>query len=377
VRKPDGTDAAVELVVPDSVVLRTLAQPEMAHARWQSFLDVRVLPAGNARTPDLPPLSGSFRVVGDVVRFEPRFPLEPGMTYRAEFDPVRFHAVTQTLTQAGTVGADKPYGETKLVAVYSPPKKPAQPTTQVTAIYPSSDLLPENLLRFYIVFSAPMSRGEAYRRIRLLETTTRKPVEAPFLELNEELWSNDGTRFTLLFDPGRIKRGLRPREEVGPVLEAGKSYSLVIDREWPDAAGNALKVSVQKTFRVGPSDDSSPDPKVWAVLPPPAHTRNSLEVRFPEPLDRALLARLIAVHDANGRMVPGEVSVGENEKVWKFKPNAAWNEGAYRLVVGTELEDVAGNSVARPFEVDLTAPISRHVSAETVAVTFRIGPRTR
>ena len=49
-------------------------------------------------------------------------------------------------------------------------------------------------------------------------------MDAPFLELDEELWSPDGTRFTLVFDPGRIKRGLKPREEAGPILEAGKSY---------------------------------------------------------------------------------------------------------------------------------------------------------
>ena len=104
-------------------------------------------------------------------------------------------------------------------------------------VYPSRDLLPENLLQFYIFFSAPMSRGEAYRRITLLDIATGKIVDAPFLELDEELWSPDGTRFTLVFDPGRIKRGLKPREEVGPVLEAGKSYSLVIDRQWLDALG--------------------------------------------------------------------------------------------------------------------------------------------
>ena len=87
----------------------------------------------------------------------------------------------------------------------------------------------------------------------------------PFLELDEELWSPDGTRFTLLFDPGRVKRGLKPREELGPVLEAGKSYSLVIDRDWLDASGNSLKAGFRKTFRVGPPDETSPDPKTWTV----------------------------------------------------------------------------------------------------------------
>ena len=62
----------------------------------------------------------------------------------------------------------------------------------MTHVYPSRAMLPENLLRLYIHFSAPMSRGEAYRRIRLLDATG-KPVDDPFLELDEELWSRDGS----------------------------------------------------------------------------------------------------------------------------------------------------------------------------------------
>ena len=156
-----------------------------------------------------------------------------------------------------------------------------------------------------------MSRGEAYRRIKLLEAATGKRVDAPFLELDEELWSPDGTRFTLLFDPGRIKRGLRPREEVGPVLEAGKSYSLVIDRHWLDASGNLLKAGFRKTFRVGPPDETSPDPKTWTIDAPRAGSRDPLEVRFPEPLDRALLDRLIWVENADAKVVAGQISLGD------------------------------------------------------------------
>ncbi|MCL6608417.1 MAG: hypothetical protein K6T74_10025, partial [Geminicoccaceae bacterium] len=93
--------------------------------------------------------------------------------------------------------------------------------------YPTSDQLPENQLRFYIHFSAPMSRGEAYARIRLLDSAG-KPIDAAFLELGEELWDPSGKRFTLLIDPGRIKRGLRPREDLGPVLEAGSALGFLV-----------------------------------------------------------------------------------------------------------------------------------------------------
>ena len=199
-----------------------LRRPEMTIDRWNSILVVRVVPSNASRTSDQPPLWGSYRVADDLIRFEPRFPLEPGMSYEAEFDPVRLHDVARALTPPGGIAIGQPGSTTRLIAHYSPPKKPAQSTTQVAEIYPSRDLLPENLLRFTIFFSAPMSRGEAYRRIKLLDLARARRVDAPFLELDEELWSPDGTRFTLVFDPGRIKRGLKPREEVGPVLEAGQ-----------------------------------------------------------------------------------------------------------------------------------------------------------
>jgi hypothetical protein len=41
------------------------------------------------------------------------------------------------------------------------------------------------------------------------------------------------------------------------------------------------------------------------------------------------------------------------------------------------LEDVAGNSIARPFEVDEVSPITRRIASETVDLPFRIGPPSR
>jgi hypothetical protein len=343
---------------------------------WTSFLTVRVVRDPPAQSEPLPPLWGSYQLAGDVVRFEPRFPMEPGVRYRAEFDPARLHAVVLALAPRRESSQPKARSAAKLVAEFALPAQSAQATTRVVEVDPTRAALPENLLRFYIHFSAPMSRGEAYRHIRLLDATG-KPVDAPFLELNEELWSRDGTRFTLLFDPGRIKRGLKPREEVGPVLEAGKSYELVIDRDWPDAQGRLLTGGFRKSFRAGPPDETSPDPQNWIVRAPRADTREPLEVRFPEPLDRALLDRLIAVQAGTGKALPGQVSVAGEETIWRWTPLDPWQPGDYRLVVGTELEDVAGNSIARPFEVDLTGPISERVTPETVSLPFRIGPGPR
>jgi hypothetical protein len=369
--------AAVEVAGIDPATLRAVARAEMTIDRWHSILVVRVVPADATRTSDQPPLWGSYRVSDNLLRFEPRFPLEPGISYKAQFDPVRLHDVARAMTPSGGLAVGQPPSTARLIAHYSPPKKPARATTQVTAIYPSGDLLPENLLRFTIFFSAPMSQGEAYRRITLHDDARGKIVDAPFLELDEELWSPDGTRFTLVFDPGRIKRGLKPREEVGPVLEEGRSYALVIDRQWVDGSGNLLKTGFRKAFRVGPPDDTSPDPKTWTVQSPGAASRDALEVRFPEALNRALLDRLIWVENADAKVVAGQVSVDAAETRWRFTPASPWQKGGYRLVVETELEDLAGNNVAQPFEVDTTGPISTRVTTKTVELPFRIGPLTR
>jgi hypothetical protein len=141
--------------------------------------------------------------------------------------------------------------------------------------------------------------------------------------------------------------------------------------------GHPLSRGFRKSFRVETPDDTSPDPKNWIVRPPRAETREALEVHFPEPLDRALLDRLIAIQDGAGQVVPGRVSVIDQETRWQWTPNAPWRPGAYRLVIGTELEDVAGNSIARPFEVDLVSPISPRVTTETVSLPLRIGPAPR
>ena len=248
-RKADGKDATVEVIGIDRKTLSALEkQPGMTRERWMSCLAVRVLPAlPSVTASDTPPLLGSYRVEGDVLRFVPRFPLEPGLRYRAELDPSRLLEIAERTAKGRILGlprsaAHRGSRPNSRLPGDLPPRPPRSPRSTPRA------RLPENLLRFYIYFSAPMSRGEAYRHIRLLDAAG-KPVDTPFLELDEELWSRDGMRFTLLFDPGRIKRGLKPREELGPVLEAGKSYQLVVDRDWLDAEGNPLKTEFRKTLR--------------------------------------------------------------------------------------------------------------------------------
>jgi hypothetical protein len=259
----------------------------------------------------------------------------------------------------------------RVLAEFVVPKPSSSSTTIVEHVYPTTNRLPENVLKFYIHFSAPMSRGEAYRSVHLLDSAGHE-VELPFLELDEELWDPQAKRFTLFFDPGRIKRGLKPREDVGPAVEQGKSYTLVIDRAWSDAKGNPLKESFRKRFQVGPPEERPPDPKTWKIRSPRAGGAEPVVVTFPKPMDHALLGRLLWITDPSNRKVAGSIAITKEETCWTFTSRESWAAGTYHLVAGTTLEDLAGNSIGRPFDLDVLHPLQRHLTEQTVRVPFDV-----
>jgi len=339
--------------------LRALARLEQSLERWQQLFAVYVEHGGDRA--QQPAMLGSYRVEKDALRFQPRFPLQHGVSYRAVFHPEHLPG------RAGP--AEKPIE----MLLRLPKAKPAVPTV-VTAVYPSRDDLPENQLKFYLLFSAPMSRGEAYQHIRLVHDDGKVDDRA-FLELPQELWDREGKRLTLLLDPGRVKRELAPREEFGPVLEAGKRYTLIIDREWKDGEGNPLKESFRKTFRVLPPDPTQPNPKTWKIEPPPAGSTKPLVMTSPKSLDHALMHRMLWVIDERGRKVAGTVEVTRQETCWRFSPAAAWTAGRYHLVADTWLEDLAGNSIARPFETDEQSAAEHENNAKTVQLPFEVRSR--
>jgi hypothetical protein len=176
---------------------------------------------------------------------------------------------------------------------------------------------------------------------------------------------------TLLFDPGRIKRGLKPREELGPALLDGGSYTLQIDSQWRDGRGQPLKETWSKSFRVAPPDDRQPDTADWKITAPAAATREALRVQFDEPLDHGLSRSMISIEDSAGGQVPGEIEVANQETEWLFTPSEPWRAGTYELVVDTRIEDLAGNSIARTFEVDLFDTVQREVPERRVRIPWQ------
>jgi hypothetical protein len=344
----------VEVSGLPSDTLAVLQSTSWPATNWLRLLAVFVEQPGVESVPML----GEHRVEGALLRFLPAFPLESGLRYRAVFD-------------AGQLPGASSAAAGKVTSVLQVPVQPERATTTVTQVYPSADVLPENLLKFYLHFSAPMSRGNIYEHIHLLNEANQ-PVELPFLELAEELWSADMMRLTLFIDPGRIKREVKPLEEIGPALVAGRRFTLVIGAGWKDANGNRLKRGFTKRFTVGPPDRSPPDPRRWGYQAPPIRTREPLAIDLAKPMDSALALRMIHVVDEAGREVPGQPLLTERERIWKFLPQHSWKAGRYSLIVETTIEDLAGNNIGKAFEVDVFDGGAKRLEQPTVKLPFEL-----
>lgn len=271
------------------------------------------------------PVLGKITRIDDALRFDPRFPIAGTVAVRVKArDRVFEFPAMQSL---------------------------AAPTTRVERIYPTTDQIPANQLKFYVEFSAAMLPGEAWQNVELLDSN-RKPIELAFLELDPELWDREHRRLTILFDPGRIKRGVLPRDEVGAALEAGKTYTLQVKPSWRDANRVRLAAAMSKSFTVVEEDRTAIDPASWKLHIPKAGTREPLVIDFHESLDAALALRLITMP------IEGVAELGSAEASWKFTPAQAWQEGQFEIAIDTALEDLAGNKVGRPFDVDTFDPVT-------------------
>ena len=305
---------------------------------WFSVFPVYA--AGN----ETQPMLGTYSFEGSTLTFRPRFPIARGVSYQAKL-----------ISKGALLTA----------AVFDPAPAPP-PSTRVTAIYPSTDKLPVNTLRLYIYFSAPMSRGEALQHIHLV-TDDGKNARQAFLEIDQELWDPALRRLTLLFDPGRIKRGLVPAQQLGTPLKEGLHYTLSIDKDWHDAQGVTLTQSFEKSFTAIAADRTAPAPKLWRIVTPRADTLDPLIVTFPKPMDHALLQRMLQVDG-----VPGRAVIAQNETAWRFTPGAPWHPGTYSISAENLLEDISGNHLDRPFDVDLSTQAPASVGERRLTLPFAV-----
>jgi len=348
------TEGIIQVVgLPDDELAR-LRRVSWSNEEWQALFRVSVDGTGK----DLPAVLGNYAVVDRALQFRPAFPLDPGRRYRA-------------VLNRRVLGLRD--GEAVVEVVVSLPAPNLSPRTIVEQVYPSAGVVPENLLKLYVHFSRPMGRSDGLPFVHLLDAFGTEIQEA-FLPLGAEFWNYDGTRYTVFFDPGRVKRGLLPNEQMGRALVAGQRYALVIDREWLDADGLPLKSSYRKDFIAGPADMSALDVAAWQLQPPAAGTRDPLVIDFPESLDRGLLERTLGVTTERDEVVPGEAHVAREERGWRFVPQEPWRPGAFKLVALSILEDLAGNKIGKPFEVDIFERVDRPEERESYVIPFSVRP---
>lgn len=276
---------------------------------------------------DQAPISGEYSIERGKLIFVPSFAFLKSKTYRAQFqlngDFITRDFMIQNLNR---------------------------PKAEVHEIYPSATELPLNVLRFYLQFTDSMSRGFAYDNIHFVaaDGDTLKDV---YLELEEELWSPDMKRFTLLLDPGRIKRGLKSLEDLGYVFEQGKRYTLVVNKNWHDAHDMPMSKGFEKRFKTAGLYETYQGSLSLGNIPE-SGTTNPVNLKSSYPNDYALLQRVVQVVDNQGNEIEGIIEIKKNETLWEFTPDKSWSAESYQVRIERILEDVTGNNMINPFDVD-------------------------
>jgi hypothetical protein len=323
----------------DPHLLAGLGGCEQVGQLLRSILRVRVAEAGGVEGEDLPDVFGRYQVLQGGIRFTPHFPFESGVRYRASFDP-------------------RPLGRPELSEVgtldFSFPREITAVSSEVKNVFPSADSLPENLLRFYACFSNSMQRGQAEAHIRLLGPDG-EPAPDVLYRPPVELWDRSMRHLTILLDPGRLKREVGPNRELGPPLEPGHKYTLMIGSGMVDVSGHPLRKGFCKRFRVTEAVRERISVERWKIVPPATKSRQPLALILPKPLDWALLLRSITIASEGGRLVNGRIEIDQGERRWSFAPILPWTAGAYSVRVASSLEDVCGNSLLGPFDRPLRA----------------------
>ncbi len=317
---------------PDLEKLKTL---NLTQQEWQTLFPIYVghIELSIKRAP----VAGTYSIQESSVIFLPHYPLLPGQYYQAIFD---FSKIVSAPYNTKNIP--------RFAISFQIPKRQSLPTT-VTQVYPSADILPENLLRFYIYFSSPMREGVALNHIHLMDDKGDF-LENVFLDTVEELWDPTMTCLTVFLDPARVKTGLTMHNQLGRALVAGNSYCLVIDKDWHDVNGASLLSPFEKKFSISKAKTAPPNINDWAIISPTVKTKLPISIKFTSSFDRILLMTCIKVLKPNGELCIGRIDITHHETQWHFIPKEEWEVGSYKLEISSKLEDITGNNLQSPFE---------------------------
>jgi hypothetical protein len=351
----DTTERAtyIEVTGLSRADLTTLSRANLSADEWSALLHVTLRSSASTSGDEAPAMAGRYRIENSV-RFFPSYPFDAGGEYDVRFDPSR-------VSRAGLSAH-------ATSATISIPDTSRSPSTRVSSIYPGSDLIPENLLRMYVVFSKPMGQQGGRDYITFFDDSGRE-VPDVVVPLDTDLWNPERTRYTVILDPGRVKREILPNREMGRALHNGTGLTLLIKREWPDAHELPLTSEYRRRFLIGPAQEQALSTAQWRVAPPAAGTRDPVTVAFSRMLDFGLLQRSLSVRRGDSN-IAGHGRVGPAEIWWQFVPDSEWQRGPYMLKVEPILEDVAGNRIGRAFEVLSRGDAVPAESAVPVLVPF-------
>jgi hypothetical protein len=231
----------------------------------------------------------------------------------------------------------------------------SHPAPHVVSISPAARSIPANTLRLYVTFDHSARGMVATRDLRLLDAAGRT-IDGAFMDFGQDLWSPDGRRLTVLFDPGRVKRGVEGDGESAAPLQVGKSFTV-------EVSGKRFH------YQVSPAVRTAITPQSWRLAVPKAGSREALTVTFDHQMDDALLRDQLEVVDAPGRSQPGRMTASASGRVWYWRPKHGWRTGAYRLVVGSSLEDISGNRVGEALDHDAG---SADAPGESLTLSFTV-----
>lgn len=223
-------------------------------------------------------------------------------------------------------------------------------TAPTVSLSPATRKIPANTLKLYLDVTQPMEHGVFLECIKLHRQNGQE-VTGAFRET--ELWSPDGKRLTLMLHPGRQKTGVNLNLDEGPVLIAGESYKLIISGRWRSVNGESLGQDAVFELHATAPDHTQSDPAKWQINAPKANTREVLKITTDELFEPQIFQRALQLN------VPGTAQaevLPSNRVLWTFSPEKPWKPGDYEINIDPELEDLAGNSIAKPFEIDVTAP---------------------
>jgi hypothetical protein len=342
-----STPAVVRVSGLSSSELASLERLRADDPVWPRLLRVAV----DAAPQDSPAIVGRYAVSSLSLDFTPTYPFDLGRNYVATLDPA----------QLPSPRSDAPVRLTLGLRAETP-----TPTTTVVRMLPTADTLPENLLRVYLEFSAPMARDHGRDYLKLLDEKGQEVKDA-FLALDVDFWSPDGRRYTVFFDPGRVKRGILPNDLFGRALVPGHRFTIAVDPRWRDANGQPLASAFQRTFAVGPVDMAPIKTDDWRIHAPAAGSRDPVVVAFPKPLDHGLLQRALGVA-IGGVPLEGDIAIASGETEWRFTPRAPWSAKRYDLVVLAILEDPMGNKIGRSFDVDSFTEVDKSPVPERITL---------